>query len=356
MSAATAEQARWRLLCETVDALSDDEVGVRSADASDLPAMVRLAPYHWATRLIERGSEPRLRLCGAVSLRWSKLEQLWHALDALSDLQNIEALFLAGPGLDSLAARDLAVRVARLPVVERLMVGCPDLGAGLGALFNISRLRALGAVNCGLEGALEAVAEQAESRLADLDLSTNFLRSMDLEQLVRIRGLERLEQLRLAHNKVLGVGAAVLASRLPCELRGLDLEGCQLDNEGLIALAGSSRFSRLERLDMRSCHFGDDGVNALAASAGFPALRELDLGDNVITVAGVHALLGSPHFPALISLNLNDNQIGDDIVEVVRTSGARLSSIELDDAYLSDEARDALEELDVPSLKLSRVR
>ncbi len=352
------EMARWRAFCATADALSDAQVNEQGAElareCADLPAPVRIAARPWATRLVQRGSEPRLRLCRALSLEWSKLDQLWRALDA-ADAQTIEVLYLSGR-LERAAAPELARRVGRLPVTQ-LVLRCPELGAGLAALFGILRLRSLGARDSGLQRELEAVAAEADSRVMELDLGTNFLRPADLDHLVRIRGLERLERLVLTHNTFRSDGAAVLATRLPCELRALDLEGCHISDGGFASLAGSTRFSNLESLNARGSHTDDDGVIAFAASTGFPALAELRLGDAAITPVGVRALLTSTNFPALKSLELRGNSIDDGIVEVLKSSGTgSLTSFELDDGYMTDEAREALVGLGLPALKLKRTR
>jgi hypothetical protein len=80
-------------------------------------------------------------------------------------------------------------------------------------------------------------------------------------------------------------------------------------------------------------------------------LRELDLKFNHITAAGVRSLLSSTRLTALAQLQLTHNEIEDEIVDVLATCPqvARLASLTLDDTYLSDEARAALQALPLPA-------
>jgi hypothetical protein len=69
-------------------------------------------------------------------------------------------------------------------------------------------------------------------------------------------------------------------------------------------------------LDLEECNIGDEGAEALANSEHLENLKELDLVSNDIGDEGAKALikaLNDGKFPSLITLELGDNNIGDEV-------------------------------------------
>jgi Ran GTPase-activating protein (RanGAP) involved in mRNA processing and transport len=87
-------------------------------------------------------------------------------------------------------------------------------------------------------------------------------------------------------------------------LAGLNLDGCQIGDEGVRHLAGSPGMANLTSLGLHFAMVGVDGVRALAASPYLRNLRVLDLGGNALTDEAAEALAASPHLGQLRKLVL----------------------------------------------------
>ncbi|HEX4613133.1 MAG TPA: TIGR02996 domain-containing protein [Urbifossiella sp.] len=77
-------------------------------------------------------------------------------------------------------------------------------------------------------------------------------------------------------------------------LRELNMEGCEIGDDGLGRLAGSEAVPRLAHLDVSGNEISDAGVAALVASPLWPRLRALVLGANPISDEGAFALADAP--------------------------------------------------------------
>jgi hypothetical protein len=358
------DHAGWVEVCTLLDEFSDDAVRAHRVELEvELDAwspQLRAAPPRWVARLRAGGQEPRVQLCRSLDLAFTtNRDDLWRALDA-PDAARIDILGVAYCDLDEAAAPDLARRLARIGV-ERLWLTGNRVGVGIVHVLHLSHdgvLVSLDAESCGLgQGALEVVvADGAAIGLGELGLAVNYLSPRDLEHLARLPGLDGVRRLSLGGNKFLSPGVRILAEQAPLrELRGLNLEGTQCSDEGAAVLATAPAFARLETLSLMSCLVGDTGAASLAAATSLTALRELDLKFNHITAAGVRSLLSSTRLTALAQLQLTHNEtedeIEDEIVDVLATCPqvARLASLTLDDTYLSDEARAALQALPLPA-------
>jgi hypothetical protein len=360
------DYAGWTQVCALLDQLPDDVV---LANINELEVEVggwapdlRITPLRWAARLQAEGQEPRVQLCRVLGLggtpgtgRGASRADLWRALDA-PDAARIDVLGVAYCEFDPIAAPDLARRLARIGV-KRLDLSDIAIGSGITHIFRLSLdgvLASIDARSCGLgKGVLEAVvADGAAIGLRELGLQDNYLIAADLEHLARLPGLDVVRRLTLSGNKFLAPGARVLAGQAPLYgLRELDLEGTQCGDEGAALLATAPALARLETLSLMSCDVKDAGAASLGVTTSLTALRELDLKFNHITAAGVRSLLASTQLTALTRLNLTYNEIEDDIVDVLASCPqvARLVSLVLDDTYLSNEARAALQALPLPT-------
>jgi len=361
----------WAKVCAVLDEISDDEVRSHLDELEEELSMwapeFRPTPSRWAKRLQAEGQEPRVRLCRSLGLGGSPSNQpavrtqIWRALDS-ADVAKIDVLGVAYCEFDETAGLDLARRLAALRV-KRLALLDVRVGAGISHIFRLSvdgELVSLRADSCGLgDGALEKMAaERAETGLRELALGLNYFSPRDLEYLAQLSGLDQLQRLVL-DDKFLAAGVRVLAERAPLHgLKDLDLSGTQCGDEGAALLATAPTFARLEKLSLWSCAITDVGARTLSAATSRTLLRELDLKFNRITASGVRSLLASTHLPALSRMNLTDNEIGDDVVDVLASCPqvARLTSLVLDDMYLSNEARTALQALPLPMLDLHLAR
>ncbi|MDB5312158.1 MAG: hypothetical protein JWO38_6360 [Gemmataceae bacterium] len=92
-------------------------------------------------------------------------------------------------------------------------------------------------------------------------------------------------------------------------LRSLNLEGCQIGDEGVQRLAGSEALPLLTILDLSGNEISDAGVRLLVNSPLWPRLRYLVLGANPISDDGAFALADAP--PTAIQ-NLNLKRTGID--------------------------------------------
>lgn len=361
----------WSEACALLGEISDDAVRAHldelEVELNAWSPHLRIAPPRWAARLQAEGHEPRVRLCRVLGLgasRTTNLDELWRALDS-ADVTKIDVLGIGDFGLNEQTIPDLARRLKRIGV-KRLDLTGKTIGAGIVHILRLSCdgvLTSLTAESCGLgRGVLEAVvAEGGAIGLAELGLGLNFLKAPDLSHLARLPGLNGVRRLALPNNTFLAAGVRVLAEQAPLEgLCELNLEGTQCGAEGAALLATAPAFARLETLSLMGCDLKDAGAVALAAASSRTTLRELDLRYNHITAAGVRSLLASPQLPALERLDLAHNEIEDDIVDVLARwpQVARLTSLVLDDTYLSNEGRAALQALPLPAgvLNLSLLR
>jgi uncharacterized protein (TIGR02996 family) len=116
------------------------------------------------------------------------------------------------------------------------------------------------------------------------------------------------------HLKLFGAGkklAALLKSPTLDRLTRLDLNGNELGDDGVRAVAGCERLAGLTRLDLANNKLTDAGAQALALSAHLANLTVLDLSVNGVGDGGARALAASPHLTHLVELYLADNGIGD---------------------------------------------
>jgi hypothetical protein len=151
----------------------------------------------------------------------------------------------------------------------------------------------------------------------------------------------RLRKLKLGETGLRTDGARALCEAEWCDnLTHLDLMRNELDDDALVAMAGSGRFVNVRKLDLRvnspdlspSCkaEIGDKGLMALADAPNFARLRHLNLYRTRVTVRGVEALLNSPYW-RIAELELGGYDLGDDLPNVLARSPrlARLTKLGL---------------------------
>ncbi|MBY0513340.1 MAG: TIGR02996 domain-containing protein [Gemmataceae bacterium] len=97
------------------------------------------------------------------------------------------------------------------------------------------------------------------------------------------------------------------------------------------ALAHSPHLTRLEVLEMEGCDIADEGLLLVAQSQALPALIELDVSRNDVTVQGVEWLIASRLWPRLRRVVLGGNPLGDEAAEVLADAAdaSRLENLNL---------------------------
>ena len=205
---------------------------------------------------------------------------------------------------------------------------------GVAALYRRVPIEALqlGKMNDSLLSALSARPKFGYLRL--LGLWTNgcspaslaqFFASADLHRVVTLectlpsRGIEHLNAL-LASDRLGGVRSLVLsgglfgverftslaASGLAPRLRSLAIDATRLSGAAAMAFGRSRNFSELEELSMRARNLEDEGVIVLAGSPFLGKLRRLHLGSSAfLDESVVQALTTSPYLTRLTDLALD---------------------------------------------------
>jgi hypothetical protein len=151
-----------------------------------------------------------------------------------------------------------------------------------------------------------------------------------LRPIVRSVFAATLEELGIARRYFDAEVVEVIAA-LP-RLHSLDLEGSDLGDDGVAALAGLPH--RFTELDLERGHFGRDGAIALAASPILERVVVLDVSSNPIGPDGFVALARAPHLKRLERLELGgldrDERPGPEFAEALATSQLPASLIALE--------------------------
>jgi len=230
----------------------------------------------------------------------------WHTTGE-DFLRYHEVIFQACPtvtglGLDC-SAGELA-ELSALPAVARyrdlnLFDSCLDTEAAghLARSPHLGQLRFLGLSETGLDDAGLTMLLGSESfpQLAGLDLSGRpdgqYWTVDGLRPLAEARFAGSLRQLQ-ARRRFLDDRVLPILAALP-GLAELDLDGNQLSDDGLAALAGLS--APLQDLDLGSgADYGSLGLAALAGAAWLGGLERLTLAVGHRSLTGLATLLGSP--------------------------------------------------------------
>jgi uncharacterized protein (TIGR02996 family) len=175
----------------------------------------------------------------------------------------------------------------------------------------------------------ELVTSGFMSRATEIGLTRCSVGAKAAARLAKARA-PHLRKLKLGETGLLNAGAFALCNAdWTDNLTHLDLMRNYLDDEALVAMAGSGRFVNLRRLDLRvnspdlagDCkgQIGDAGVIALASAPNFARLRHLNLYRTRVTVKGVDAILNGPHW-RLCELELGGYDLGADLVNVLAKS------------------------------------
>jgi uncharacterized protein (TIGR02996 family) len=117
-----------------------------------------------------------------------------------------------------------------------------------------------------------------------------------------------------------------------------------VNDDGLVALAGSSHLGRLANLSLAHNNVSDDGLVSLSGAPWLVQLRVLVLDSNALTQRGVRALAETPYPPRLSILSLSGNPVGNHAIEALVQSPLlrQATVLNLDQTGISDRAVDVL--------------
>jgi uncharacterized protein (TIGR02996 family) len=193
------------------------------------------------------------------------------------------------------------------------------------------RLRDLNISRCSLrpEGLRILLAAPRQPPLRSLNLNEN-----DLSEGSLIAFLERdwpdLEDLDLSFNDIFDQGIRALAqtTRLP-RLRKLDIGLLGFGNYGMARLADGPALASLRSLSLLGGEFGKAGIEALARAAWLPGLVELDVFDFPTGGAGLKALAKAP-LTGLRRLRMVKSKLADSAIFALLDAPWLASLLELD--------------------------
>ena len=224
-------------------------------------------------------------------------------------------------------------------------------------------LRVLRVGDCGGEGGgLKALASSAWPQLESLDLSENRLSSKEMASF-SLLSAPQLRELDLSGNRFGVVGCGHLAAWCgEGEISELRLDGCEIEDEGALALASAS-LPALRRLGLQGCEIGEKGAVALAGAPWWQGLSLVEVGFNPLGEAGAGALLSGEGEKAWVSLSLAGlGMQGQAIQSLVHARMPKLIELSLAGSALTERDLEAiaqaswsrqLEQLDLSSTGFS---
>lgn len=288
------------------------------------PDSLRPCPDHWCEELLQsQGPTTHLQLVRQITL----LDKLGHKQAKMRRI---------------LACEDLAQ-------VTRVEVGSPELAPqALHALLHEGpwkHLRELQVSRVDLSEMPELLSHPRFDALEVLELHQNELTAPVLERLLDGSFAPGLRDLALLYNQTLGpAGAISLAEqRALTKLRRLEICGCGILEEGLLALTTADHLANLSTLRLRQNGLELDGIAALE-QAPWHRLVTLDIAGCGSRGSLAKSLLGFPFREHLEVLDVSGCGLGPEGFSVLAGGGAysNLRTITLTNNELGGSLRDAL--------------
>jgi Leucine Rich repeat len=187
--------------------------------------------------------------------------------------------------------------------------------------------------------------------LTHLGIGYNDLPDRAVEAVARSQTLSRLVELDYSGNRTTAAALQALASSpLGGRLTVIGLrqyhwgESRRLGRRAADLLTG---FRGLRGIDLHGQQIGDEGAAVLSRSSLLASLRRLELGENALGVRGVTELLSSPHLAGLEELDLSNNPPGGEWVPALAAAGPRpIRKLALADNQLDAQAASLLSTAD----------
>lgn len=158
-----------------------------------------------------------------------------------------------------------------------------------------------------------AVLAGAPWSLETLSVPNNDATGLSLEHLANAPALQSLRRLVIAGTRATTPAqiAKLAASPNLRSLVALDIERCDLGEEGLVALLAAFDFPALEELVAASNGFGEAGAAAIAKSTKLQGLRLLDLTKNAFNKKGIVAIAKSEALARVGKVLFNERDTAD---------------------------------------------
>lgn len=280
----------------------------------------------------------------SVGDQWSAATSVW-----ISDCQNSWAL-----------ERIIAGASIRWPYLNDLcLTDCQfdETGAILSLLTGQrwQHLTALDLEACALSsGAVEMLARLDAPNLCRLDLSSNFIQSV--QGLRHVPWGTSLKSLALCHNRRLDISQAadIFVTGFPT-LEELNLCGVPVKEPSMHALVlAVSQLTCLRRLILRKCGLDDAGVMSYFEACGsWDHLRHLDVGYNEIRLDRSLNSLARASMSSLRSLSLsgNTNLHADALSSFAASNWPLLERFRISDVHIRAKGMEGLTRARLPSLR-----
>lgn len=218
------------------------------------------------------------------------------ALARCPSLRGLTQLYLGGDFDNKGIAALTKTGAANLGRLKRLTLDSPNIGPGTAtslattpALAGLEGLQ-IGSEESGQIGDSGAAALANSPHLAglrDVWLLYQGIGSSGACAFAKTRHMTGLRKLRLYANPLGPDGVRALVNGPWTELTELHLEGCELEDDSMEALAESGRLTALTELNLAGNRIGPNGVKALCCAKWLRSLVGLTLCGNPIGDAGV---------------------------------------------------------------------
>ena len=196
--------------------------------------------------------------------------------------------------------------------------------------------------NIGSLGCVEIVKlfDNTNCQLRGLNLAGNDITDEGVKQLSSVLANSQLSSLNLSYNGITDAGVKQLSSVLAnSQLSTLNLRENGITDEGVKQLSSVLANSQLSSLNLEGNDITDEGVKQLSSVLANSQLSSLDLSENKITNEGVKQLSSVLANSQLSSLYLSENNITDEGVKQLSSvlANSQLSSLDLSRNNIRDE-------------------
>lgn len=219
-------------------------------------------------------------------------------------------------GADEAAIISRSDQVKTVKILDLSDNQIPD--AGLKSLLESENLAALEELHLGVnfitdQGIQDAAAapELALKNLKGLILSDNKLTDVSMTEMVKSPNFDGLESLDVGWNEIgNGTVKALGETEHMASLTKLDLERGYIDGEGIQEFLKGRVIERLEELNLSANKLKDDAIKLLATTPKLVSLRVFRISQNLIGDEGAKAIGESTTLTGLTHLYMGRNYFG----------------------------------------------